>query len=183
MAQWTSVTVVHYRVVGEYSGRPVVLIAKDGNRRPGPVTDRVEMEFDWNQTEMKLVGTPVIRNFPSKIGTMPAPAAGCQPDKVEGTAEFATILGLTEGPMSTSGALDLNVRHDYPAGSVCWVNEVGPTWEPAAPRTETTREVFMVAMAMALAMPGVIPTTPDGKSLVMKTADGWTWTQTPTPVK
>jgi hypothetical protein len=41
---------------------------------------------------------------------------------------------------------------------------------------------MQVVPAMALAMPGMVPITPDGKSLAVK-SEGWTWTFTPTPVK
>jgi hypothetical protein len=67
MARWTAATVIRYRVVGEYSG------AQNGLAE---VTDRLEFDFDWDQTEMKIVGKPVIRNFPTKVGKVRA-GPGC----------------------------------------------------------------------------------------------------------
>jgi hypothetical protein len=89
MAKWTAYTVVHYKVVGEYSGLAPVLVAKSLNRQ-AQVTDRVEFELDWNQQEFKLVGTPVVRNFPSKLGAT-APVPNCPTPRVEGSFELMTL--------------------------------------------------------------------------------------------
>ena len=70
MLKWTEAKVVHYRVVGEFS-RTIGILAEDGpSGGNAPVTDRVEIEFDWNQENNKIVGKPVIRNFPTKVGTI-----------------------------------------------------------------------------------------------------------------
>lgn len=184
MAKWTALTIVHYRVVGEFTGVSVVLIGTGKLERSAPVTDRVELEFDWDQLEMKLVGEPVIKNFPSEMGEI-LPMSGCPPARVEGVLEFATVLDLSdESDMRYSGVLELMIRRDYPQGSIPSVSEdlCGAVWEEAPAKSETIAQPFTVALAMALAMPGMAPTTPDGKSLVME-SQGWTWTQTPTPVK
>src|SRR5262245_25988632 len=70
MAKWTALTIVHYVAVGEYSGtQPVITAAKEVDLGwAAQVTDRVEIEFDWDQQEMKLVGKSAIRNFPTKVG-------------------------------------------------------------------------------------------------------------------
>ena len=83
MAKWTSYAVVHYHYVGTYSGETKVLVGTQGLYRVAPVTDRVEIDFDWDQNEMKLAGTPVIKNFPSTVGT-PVPVNQCPPPRIEG---------------------------------------------------------------------------------------------------
>jgi hypothetical protein len=45
MARWTSLKVVHYRVVGEFSG-PI-----DEGGISARVIDSVDIEFDWDQIE------------------------------------------------------------------------------------------------------------------------------------
>jgi hypothetical protein len=187
MAKWTSLTIVRYRAVGEFSGTtPVLVSANGGLVRSAPVTDRIELEFDWNQQEMRLVGKPVIRNFPTKMGAV-IPVTGCPAARVEGTVELATALALNDGPMHASGFIELTIRRDQPGGSIPWVLEeghaCGSVWESAAAKSETSPDVFSVPLAMMLAMPGTTPTTPDGKSFVVKRPDGWTYTYTPTPVK
>lgn len=183
MAKWTALTVVRYRVVGEFSGTTTILSgAKNVVPSTASVTDRVEIDFDWNQSEMKLVGKPVIRNFPTKVVAL-NPGPNCSVPKIGGTFELATFTAIDDSSMERmSGVLNTTVKRDQPGGSACGPSEAGTVWETAPAKSETLQQKFMVAQAMALAMPGMIPATPDGKSLVLK-ADGWTWTQTPTPVK
>jgi len=185
MAKWTAATVVRYRVVGEYSG-PATIVSGTKSKRTGTaqVTDRVEIDFDWDQTEMKIVGKPVIRNFPTTVVTLIAPPQ-CAAPRVEGPLEHATVLSMDDSSMERmSGTLTLRTTRAQPAGSVCMleIDTLQQIWEAGPAKTENVDLKFTVAQAMALAMPGVIPTTPDKKSLVMK-GGGWTWTQTPTIVR
>jgi hypothetical protein len=59
MAKWTALTVVHYRVLGEHSGETPLA---GGSTH---ATGRVEIEFDWDQFEMKLAGPAKITNSPT----------------------------------------------------------------------------------------------------------------------
>ena len=184
MAKWTAYTVVHYKVVGEYSGQAPILVAKSLNRQV-QVTDRVEFELDWNQQEFKLVGTPVIRNSPSKLGAI-APVPNCPPPRVEGPFELMTLQAIkADGPMSMSGVVTLEAKRDQPAGAIPTMNERGcQEWIAVKAKSEADLINFQLPPAMSLAMPGGAPYTlsPDGKSLIVKT-DGWVWTCTPTGVK
>jgi len=193
MLKWTETKVVHYRAVGEFSGTLIVL-----PRSEAAVTDRVEIEFDWNQEENKLVGEPAIKNFPSKTGAM-VPMAGCPAPKVSGAFEFITILSLKDQPdemmrMSSPGLI-MESRRDYPAAEVPLLPNssaasCGSTWEKLAATSAAASEVLPVPLAMLLAMGkmGGSSISPDGKSFVNKfdagtVNAGWTWTYTPTPVK
>jgi len=196
MLKWTEAQVVHYKVVGEFSGN--VLIFLGGKNLPSPVTDRVEIEFDWNQADNKLVRPPVIRNLPSTAGPI-LPALGCPASKVSGAFEFTTVLSLKDHPdetMRMTGAgLIMESRRDHPAGEgpllpASSSQSCGATWEKVAAKSVISTEVLKVPLAMLLAMgkAGGGNVTPDGKSLVEKfepgTANaGWTWTFTPTVVK
>jgi len=196
MLKWTETKVVHYRAVGEFSGPFDIL---PGDHSVGtPVTDRVEIEFDWNQQENKLVGQPAIRNFPTKTGAI-APLEGCPLPKLGGEFEFITILSLKDQTdetvrMSAAGLI-MDGRRDYPAGEVPLLPNsaaasCGSTWEKVAAKSVATSEVLPVPLAMLLAMGkmGGDNIAPDGKSFVNKfeagtVNAGWTWTYTPTPVK
>ena len=196
MLKWTETKIIHYRAVGEFSGPFDIL---PGDHSVGtPVTDRVEMEFDWNQEENKLVGAPAIKNFPSKTGAL-APLAGCPMSKVNGAFEFITILSLKDQADETvrmaSAGLVMEGRRDYPPGEVPLLPKsaaasCGSTWESVDAKSIATSEVLQVPLAMMLAMGkmGGDNIAPDGKSLVYRfeagtVNAGWTWTYTPTPVK
>lgn len=193
MLKWTQTRVVHYRAVGEFSGSVRILPRSDA-----AVTDRVEIEFDWNQEENKLVGQPAIKNLPTKVSAI-TPMAGCPAAKINGAFEFITILSLKDQPdetvrMSAAG-LVMESRRDYPAAEVPLLPSsaaasCGSAWEKLAAKSVTSSEVLTVPLAMLLAMGkmGGDNITPDGKSFVNRfdagnINAGWTWTYTPTPVK
>lgn len=193
MLKWTQTKVVHYRAVGEFSGSVKIFPRSDA-----AVTDRVEIEFDWNQEENKLVGQPSIKNFPSKVGAI-APMAGCPAAKINGAFEFITVLSLkdqTDEAVRVSAAeLVMESRRDTPAAEVPLLPSssaasCGSTWEKLAAKSVTNSEVLTVPLAMLLAMGkmGGDNISPDGKSFVNKfdagsPNAGWTWTYTPTPAK
>ena len=181
MAKWSAYTVVHYKVVGEYSGLAPVL-ATQGLNHQAKVTDRVEFELDWNQQEFKLVGTPRIRNFPSQVGAI-APVPNCPPPRIEGAFELMTLRALkADGPMSMSGVVTLDATRNHPAGAYALMNEYGcQAWTAVEAKSVAVPVNFQLPPAMSLAMPGGAPyaLSADGKSLIFK-GDGWVWTSTPT---
>jgi hypothetical protein len=198
MLKWTEAKVVHYRVVGEFS-RTVGILAEDGPfGGKAPVTDRVEIEFDWNQENNKIVGKPVIRNFPSTVGAI-QPAPGCPRAKLTAGFEFVTVLGLKdiadENLRMAAAAVTMEVRRDHPAAEIPLMpygadGVCGSIWGKVAAKSVTESETLGVPLAMMLAMgkAGGANITPDGKSLVEKSEPtasnaGWTWTYTPTIVK
>lgn len=194
MAKWTEAKVIHYRMAGEFSG--AVGIAVSGHNLPTPVTDRVELEFDWNQEEHRLVGTPVIRNFPSKAGAL-VPALGCPASRVTGTFELATFLSLKDQPDETTrittSRLVMESRRDYLGGEFPLLpasssQSCGAGWEKIAAKSVVTSELIDVPLAMMIAM-GTGGTgmeiSKDKKSIILTDAEkpGWIWTMTPTIVK
>lgn len=193
MARWTAYEVVHYHFVGEYADTAQVLISKQGLWRAAPVRDRVEIDFDWNQQEMALASTPVIKNFPTSVGGI-VPVQGCPAPRVDGTYEMATVTAVAD---QGGTILRATSTRTYPAGAIPTAGDVDPCgsgWEPVTASTVTFDNMLQVPPAMALAMPGagVYGITPDGKS--MRVGGGnmginatglndWSWTITPTPVK
>lgn len=181
MAKWTALTVVHYRVVGEFSGEAPIFSGRQAAHK-ARANDRIEIEFDWNQEEMKLAGKATFKNFPTTFKPN-ALRQGCPPLKVDGALELATVLSVKD---SAPGTVEIELKRDHPAGAVPWTDDekkpCGSNWDPVAAKSETASTMMPVSPAMMLAMPGSDMVTPDGKSLVVK-SEGWTWTFTPTPVK
>ena len=195
MARWTAYQIVHYKVVGEFSGEVLVLTGAKGFKATANATDRIEVEFDWNQQEFNLVGKPVIRNFPTKLGAL-IPPTKCGPPTVSGTFEFVTGTELTAPEaMRMSGALLINVRRDLPAGIIPHQDDYEKCSgaDAAAAKTETTTLGVMAIPGMYLVMPTAgaqgMTISADKKSIISAPGKkgasnyGWTWTYTPTPVK
>lgn len=180
MAKWTALKVVRYRVVADFTGDTQLFAGNQRNRK-ARATDRIEIEFDWNQEDMKLAGKATFKNFPTTF--TPHPLQGCPAIRIEGALEVATVLSVKD---MSPGMLTIDLKRDLPGGAVPWTEDnkpCGSLWDKVAPRSETEQQILQVVPAMMLAMPGVAQITPDGKSLVVKGGDGWTWTFTPTPVK
>lgn len=208
MAKWTSYTVVHYKVVGEFSGE-TVLLKGSGQRVPtmilAQVTDRIEIEFDWDQQEFNLVGKPVIRNFPTKVGSTIFPQLApqlnsktCPALKLNGPLEIMTGVALkADEAMRMSGVVTLEYRRDQPGGSYPAFGDTdtcGEIWESSQPVPETSPMSLMAIPGMYLVMPipdgqGGMKISADKKSLIVppgakgSSTYGWTWTYTPTGVK
>ena len=188
MAKWTAATVVNYKVTGEFSGEAVLFTADKMPGR-GTVTDRFEVEFDWNPSEFAMIGTPIIKNFPSKLVSVLK--NGTCTTTVSGAFEHATVVELRNDPaLGMANAVHAEVQRELPAGTVAGVNEVGPC---AAIRQATARSVrHRIAVpapnGMMLAMPsGQAGYQHNGKAFIIKatssTEKGWTYTVTPTIVK
>jgi len=179
MQKWMTVSVVRYVVVGEYAADTMVMNA--GTNGYAPVKDRVEMTFDWDQTEAKLVGVPVIKNFPSELGAIRNGAKGCRAPTLTGAYEHMSVLSLTPG---LGGQLKMEARRDYPAASSPVACTGGS--QAVAAKSVTETQDFVVPGVMILAGPaaasGSVKVSADRKSII-STDKGWTWTYTPTPVK
>ena len=179
MQKWATVTIVHYAVVGTYAAD--TLIVNAGTNGFAEVKDTVEVSFDWDQTQGKLVGEPTIENFPSELGALRNGADGCRPPALNGSYEHFTLLSLTEG---LGGQLAMSIQRDSPAADMTVACTGGSESVPASSTTESSE--FAVPGTMILAMPveagGPLTVSPDGTSMIF-VDKGWTWTYTPTPVR
>lgn len=188
MAKWTSATVVNYKVTAEFSGE-AVLFSADGLKGRGMVTDRFEVEFDWNPSEFAMIGTPKIRNFPSKLVSV-LKNHTCT-TTVSGAFEHATIVELRNDPaLAMANAVHAETQRDLPAGTVASASEVGPCAMVLQAAAQSVRHRIAVPApnGMMLAMPsGQGAYQHNGKSFIIKAGStedkGWTYTVTPTIVK
>ena len=203
MAKWTSYQIVHYKIVGEFSGDTVLLKGSGKtalDRVMARVTDRIEVEFDWDQQDYNLVGKPVIRNFPTKVVSINLDfetsdhtgphRSRCPEPKLSGALEFVTGLAVkADDGLRMSGILTLEARREQPGGSYGSVfppsdrrNDARPVatcgefWDTASPVSETSIMNLMVVPAMFLAMlpPNQqdMKLTPDRKSIVHQDKPG-----------
>ncbi len=188
MSKWATAKVIHYHVVGEFTGAAKVLKGK-GFEVAGKVTDRVEMDFDWDQLQQKTVADPVFKNFPTKVESVEQ-LQGCPAAKVNGAYEYFTFQSVR--PVAVM--FELRGTRALPPGSLPSVKnenderaKCGEVWldTPAASEPVTAR--MQLALGMIIAMPaaaGEMKVTPDGKSIVQTiNTDGWIWTMTPTIVR
>lgn len=188
MTKWTAATVVNYKVTAEFSGE-AVLFSTGGLHGRGMVTDRFEVEFDWNQSEFAMIGKPIIKNFPSKLVSVLK--NGTCTTTVSGAFEHAIIVELRNDPaLGMSNAVHAETQRDLSAGTVATDSEVGPCAKvfQAAARSVRHRIALPAPNGMMLAMSsGQAGYQHNGKAFIIKAASsdekGWTYTVTPTIVK
>ncbi len=185
--KWTEAKVVHYKIVGDYTGTMTILHGTNSLRN-APVSDHLEFEFDWDNQEMALLGTPVLRNVATKVGTIEMPAGmECPPVRLEAPPEFATVTKVT----AVSVLLQIELKSQLGRGAIPWTGNTssgkcGDAWDPAAPSEETTTLNLQLPPGMMLAMAPEMTgydRSKDGKSMLTKPENGWSWVITPNIVR
>ena len=157
------------------------MIVRAGTNGYASVQDHVEINFDYDITQAKLVGAAVFTDFPTKMGAVRNGAKGCRAPTVSGQYEHSTIASLNDG---LAGQLAMMVRTDYPAAQMTVACTGGS--EEVLPHSESRQEDFLVPGVMMLAMgdalTGDLTISKDGKSFIVKN-DGWTYVYTPSKVR
>lgn len=110
-AKWGSVAVLKFKLVQTFEGERAVI--KNGAAR-AMVKDTFEIEFLWNQYESRLVGEPVIRNYPTVMSGVRAIYEKCPAPTLAGPFEHATAVSAAQGD---GALLIVTLRTDYPAAS------------------------------------------------------------------
>lgn len=185
--KWTEAKVVHYRIAGDFAGK-VGIMSSEHTMRNAALTDHVEFEFDWDNQEMAILGTPVLRNSPTKIVALdPSPIEGCPPVRIDVAPEFATVTKVK----AMSVLLQIEFKQQSAKGALPWIglgaqSSCGAVWEEVAPSERTQEISLQLPPGMMLAMaPGTTgyDVSKDGKSMLTKPENGWTWAITPSIVK
>lgn len=168
---------VRYRVVGVYRDRTNV--SADPNWMAyADVTDRVELQLDWQLSEAKLIGAASLQNAKATLANPRNPEAKCAPPSVQGPFEY----DLKSAEQGIGGALRLHVQTSFPPVQVhqfC----TGALKAIAAKQTMVTHDLMVPPpsmLAMQLPANGEMTRSADGNSLVHRKG-GWTWTFTPRP--
>jgi hypothetical protein len=185
--KWTAARVVHYKIAGDFTGKMTIL-GSEHTIRNAEVSDHIEFEFDWDNQEMALLGTPVLRNAPTTLGAIdPSPIEGCPPVRIEKPAEFASITKVT----AMSVLLKIEFTQQSAEGALPWGRDTGggrcgDVWERSAASSGTQTVDLQLPPGMMLAMSPEstgYDFSKDGKSLLPKPENGWSWVITPSIVR
>jgi hypothetical protein len=189
MTKWTAAKVVHYRIVGDFTGTMMIMQGKY-TLQNAAVTDHIEVELNWDNQEMVILGTPVVRNAPTKfpaIDTGGPPGLSCPPLRMAKPPEFASVTRVT----AMFVLLTIEFQQQTGEGALPWTGPTasgncGDAWDPAVSSTETLDVQLQLPPGMMLAMPpeqSGYDLSKDGKSLLPKPENGWSWVITPSIVK
>ena len=185
MQKWATAKLIHYHVVGDFSGKATVLKTKDVDVGDvgGKVLDHVEIDFDWDQMQQTLAADPTFKNSPTKVESLDP--TNCAAAKLNGPFEYFTFQSVR----ATAVMLALQGKRDLPPGSFQTQSEQGCGKVVETPAiSEPVSARMQVPQPMMLAMPATpgleMEISKDHKSFIQKiNTDGWVWTMTPTMVK
>ena len=195
LSKWMEFEIVHYKLVGEFSGATMILGSTNQYVQAsvmGEVTDRIEIEFDWNQKTYALVGTPVIRNAATKLirpemTTIP----GCPGStKVDVVLEYLTGASVKADPAAAvMGYLVLEGKRGQGTGSFPVKTDGGCGVVDGKTPSESVQLHIQAVSPTLLFFPSTNTRPSADKKSVIVTGgsagwqSGWTWTITPTAVK
>jgi hypothetical protein len=180
IARWAKASVVHYRMIGVYEGATVI-----ADREPAgtaTVTDRVELELDWDLKAGALVGTATFVNGDSHLRDLRNIDRSCPAPTPEGSYEHITVASVR----GANGSLELTGTRAFPS-----VRVVAGCLGVQEPRTvpawrQDVVERLVVPSPLLLAAPaGSDPNlTVSADRTSFTIANGpWTWTFMPTLVR
>ena len=178
MMKWGAADLIHYHIVGVYQGKPTIA---SGAAARADVTDRVVIDFNWKLSEMKLVGAATFQNTKTTLTNPVDSEPKCLPPVLKGEFEHYDLLSIKDG---LSGSLEFQVQTKYPVVEVAQFCTASRKAVPA--KNVVEEEQFVVVSPVSFGMPlpdsDDLRISADKKSLIRK-ADDWTWTYTPTIVK
>jgi hypothetical protein len=141
----------------------------------------VVIDFTWKLSEMKLVGAATFQNTKSTVTNPVDYEPKCLPPVLKGEYEHYDLLSIKDG---LSGSLEFQVQTKYPVVEVAQFCTASRKAVPA--KNVVEEEQFVVVSPVSFGMPlpdsDDLRISADKKSLIRK-ADDWTWTYTPTIVK
>ena len=111
IARWTAAKVVHYHMVGVYDGPAVIAYRRTAGQ--ATVTDRVEIDLDWDVKANAIVGEPKIVNAASEVRELRNEHASCPPPAPAGRTDHLDVKTVT----TSAGALELKGIAQLPVDS------------------------------------------------------------------
>ena len=179
IARWTAAKVVHYHMVGVYDGAAVIAYREPAGQ--ATVTDRVEIDLDWDLKASAIVGEPKIVNAASEVRELHNVHKSCPPPVPNGPYDHFDLKTIAV----SGGALELKGIRSFP--SIRVVSGCQGVEEPRTIRAweQDVVERMVVPSPLMLAAPAGsdknLTVSADKASFTIKSG-AWTWTYTPTLV-
>jgi len=179
IARWTAARVVHYHMAGVYDGPAVIAYREPAGQ--ATVTDRVEIDLDWDVKANAIVGEPKIVNAASEVRELRNEHASCPPPTPNGPYDHLDVKTVTV----SGAALELKGTRSFP--SIRVVSACQGVQEPRTvrPWEQDVVERMVVPSPLMLAAPAGsnrnLTVSADKTSFTIKNG-AWTWTYTPTVV-
>ena len=166
-------------MVGVYDGPAVIAYREPAGQ--ATVTDRVEIDLDWDLKASAIVGEPKIVNAASEVRELRNVHSSCPPPVPNGPYDHFDVKTIT----TSRGALELKGIRSFP--SIRVVSGCQGVEEPRTmrPWEQDVVERMVVPSPLMLAAPAhSVPnlTVSEDKASFTIKGGAWTWTYTPTLV-
>jgi hypothetical protein len=181
MQKWSQAKVIRFQVAGIHKARTGVVFGDYEGK--ADVTDRMTVEYLFDNKTRKVVGEPKIVDFPSETANIKADGTNCPPPQLKGAYEhFKMVKSAVMGTQ-----IQVTGNRIFPAASVsqypasCGMKSV--------PGGTVEKFLFVTIMdARLLGMPiqtgnKNMAVAADRKSFTVAGAENWSWTYTPSVVE
>ncbi len=179
IARWAAATVVHYHVVGVFDGPAVIAYREPAGQ--ATVSDRVEIDLDWNLKTNAIVGEPTIVNAASEVRELRNMHASCPVPTPNGPYDHIDVKTIT----AAGGTLELKGIRSFPSIKVVAGCQGVQDPRTIRPWEQEVVERMVVPSPLMLAAPSGsdpnLTVSEDKASFTIKSGP-WTWTYTPTLV-
>lgn len=181
LQKWSNAKIIRFSIVGVHNAR--TLVVSGDHEGKGDVSDKVEVEYRFDNKTKKIIGEPKITDFPSTVSNLKSDGTNCPAPQLKGPYEH---FQMTKSAVSGTTLMITGTR-TFPAASVsqypasCSMKSI-----PGA--TVESNLLLTVTDARMLGMPiqagsTSIRVAPDRKYFTLVGSNGWSWTYTPTVVQ
>jgi hypothetical protein len=130
MQKWSRAKVIRFQVEGVHKARTGVVFGDYEGK--ADVTDRMTVEYVFNNKTGKIVGEPKIVDFPSETVNIKADGTNCPPPQLKGAYEhFKMVKSAVMGTQIQTGNKNMAVAADrqsfMAAGAENWSWTYRPT--------------------------------------------------------
>jgi len=182
MAKWATAKVIHFHIDGQRDGW--VGVPSWDPYSQVDITDRVILDFDWDNQAQKLVGQGKFQNFKTVVkGAASSPP--CLAPVLKGDYEQLDVKEflLPEG----SAEIHLKGTRSLPTADVATQCPSATKLYPVAASQQAVEERFVLTspliMFQGAGAPSDVKIAPDNKSYSVGTGEAWVWRYTPTVVQ
>jgi hypothetical protein len=181
MQKWSRAKVIRFSVVGSHQAR--TLVVSGDHEGKGDVSDKITIEYTFDNKTSKMIGEPKITDFPSTVANLKSDGTNCPPPQLKGPYEhFQAVSHMVSGT-----TLMVTGKRTFPAASVSQY-PASCSMKSIAGATVQSNVMVTVSDARLLGMPmqsanKSIIIAPDRASFTLVGSDGWSWTYTPALVQ
>jgi hypothetical protein len=178
--KWSQAKIVKYRAEGVHKAR--VAVVKGSMEAKADVTDRLTVEFTWDNKKRRVIGPVTVVDAKSEISNIKSDGTNCPPPQLNGEYEhFQSVSHTIERDQ-----VHIKGSRTYPTARVSNY-PASCSLSPVSGGREEVMQYVGGGDPAGLGGPitpgGPVVVAADRKSFTMQGPEKWMWTYTPTLVQ